>query len=50
MALTPDEQEQIALNYRMYGRIRIVTLKPFPRTEAGMQKIRRIELRKMIFG
>ena len=49
-ALTPVEQEQITLNYRMYGRIRIVTLKPFPRTEAGMQKIRRIELRKMIFG
>jgi acyl-coenzyme A synthetase/AMP-(fatty) acid ligase len=49
-ALTPVEQEQITLNYRMFGRIRIVTLNTFPRTDAGMQKIRRAELRKMILG
>ena len=47
---TPVERERIALSYRMYGRIRIVTLKPFPRTDTGMEKIRRTELRKMIFG
>jgi acyl-coenzyme A synthetase/AMP-(fatty) acid ligase len=47
---TPVEREQIALNYRMYGHVRIVTVKPFPRTDTGMEKIRRTELRKMIFG
>jgi acyl-coenzyme A synthetase/AMP-(fatty) acid ligase len=48
--LTPIENEQILLNYRMYGRIRVVTLPRFPRTETGMQKIRRTDLRKLVAG
>ena len=44
------ELDQVAANFRMFERIRFKVLKRFPRTEAGMQKIKRAELRRMVFG
>jgi acyl-coenzyme A synthetase/AMP-(fatty) acid ligase len=46
---TRFQKEQIAANYLMFERIRIVLFKEFPRTDTGMRKIRRAELRKRVF-
>ena len=44
------ELEQVATGFRMFERVKVKVLKRFPRTEAGMQKIKRAELRQMVFG
>lgn len=42
--------QPIADAYPTFGRIRFAVLKEFPRTETGMQKVKRHALRQMIFG
>jgi acyl-coenzyme A synthetase/AMP-(fatty) acid ligase len=42
--------EKIAHSFRSFERVRFEVLQEFPRTEAGMQKIKRTELRKIIIG
>jgi acyl-coenzyme A synthetase/AMP-(fatty) acid ligase len=42
--------EAAAAGFRMFERVQFKVLQQFPRTEAGMQKIRRAELRQLVFG
>ncbi|MEN6541262.1 class I adenylate-forming enzyme family protein [Parvibaculum sp.] len=44
------EMEQVARSFPQFEHIRFEVLEKFPRTEAGMQKIKRSELRKLLFG
>ena len=42
--------DKISHEYMSFERVRFEVLREFPRTEAGMQKIKRLELRKIIVG
>jgi acyl-coenzyme A synthetase/AMP-(fatty) acid ligase len=42
--------EQVSADFSMFEQIKFKVLKTFPRTEAGLQKIKRAELRRMVFG
>jgi hypothetical protein len=44
------EMDRVAPSFPQFERIRFEVLERFPRTEAGMQKIKRSELRKLLFG
>ena len=45
-----SELDKISREFRSFERVRFEVLQEFPRTEAGMQKIKRTELRKIIVG
>jgi acyl-coenzyme A synthetase/AMP-(fatty) acid ligase len=41
--------ERVTANVRVFDRVRVEAVRPFPRTTTGMHKIQRRELRKMVF-
>jgi acyl-coenzyme A synthetase/AMP-(fatty) acid ligase len=45
-----SELDKVAREFKSFERVRFEVLQEFPRTEAGMQKINRKELRKIIVG
>ena len=45
-----EEMRRIASGFPQFERLRFEMMKKFPRTEAGMQKIKRTELRKLAFA
>jgi acyl-coenzyme A synthetase/AMP-(fatty) acid ligase len=45
-----SELDKVSREFRSFERVRFEVLQEFPRTEAGMQKIKRMELRKLIAG
>ena len=44
-----DEMKKLAATFPQFERLRFETMSRFPRTEAGMQKVKRSEIRKLIF-
>ena len=44
-----DEMQKLAAIFPQFERLRFEMMRKFPRTETGMQKIRRAELRKLVF-
>jgi acyl-coenzyme A synthetase/AMP-(fatty) acid ligase len=47
----PQSQlDKISREFKSFERVRFEVLRKFPRTEAGMQKIKRTELRKIVVG
>jgi acyl-coenzyme A synthetase/AMP-(fatty) acid ligase len=43
------EQDRVAKKFEKFERIRFELVKEFPRTQSGMQKIKRAELRQLVF-
>lgn len=44
-----DEMQKLAAIFPQFERLRFEMMRKFPRTEAGMQKIKRSEIRKLVF-
>jgi acyl-coenzyme A synthetase/AMP-(fatty) acid ligase len=42
--------EQVAAGFKTFKQVQFRVVKQFPRTVTGLQKIKRIELRQMVFG
>ena len=52
-AIKPPQQSQldrIAHEFRSFSQVRFEILREFPRTDAGLQKIKRTELRRLVVG
>jgi acyl-coenzyme A synthetase/AMP-(fatty) acid ligase len=47
---TQAQAARVKATFRMFERIHFKAIKAFPRTTTGLQKIRRLELRKIVFG
>ena len=44
-----DEMQKLTAVFSQFERLRFEMMRKFPRTEAGMQKIKRAEIRKLVF-
>lgn len=44
-----DEMQKLAATFPQFERLRFEMMSRFPRTEAGMQKVKRSEIRKLVF-
>jgi hypothetical protein len=55
IAIQSDEEppkqklDSISREFEKFDKVRFSFLKRFPRTETGLEKVRRAELRKMVF-
>jgi hypothetical protein len=49
-APSKSQLEHIAHQFRAFERVRFEILEEFPRTEGGMQKIKRPDLRRLVVG
>ena len=48
-APSQDEMQKLAATFPQFERLRFEMMSRFPRTEAGMQKVKRSEIRKLVF-
>jgi len=45
-----SDLEKVVMRFKVFERIEVKILRQFPRTQAGMQKIKRTELRQLVFA
>jgi acyl-coenzyme A synthetase/AMP-(fatty) acid ligase len=48
--LSREDMQKVAARFPQFERVRFENVQKFPRTEAGMQKIKRGDLRKLVFA